>query len=176
MNSNAVALRETAALRTIQKAAKGWKAHNRLIMQHLSLLKSCRIQRMSELPVAVQREAANKKGVQLEVASAAELESLRLWEQGDAMMYTREALEQRYANRSHKEVWKYLNVWWHTAMSHAGEDPELGGMPKTVYVNLYVRIHRARLSGAPAHSAHAVCPHCARAAHPRACPCFVCAL
>ena len=79
------------------------------------MLKGARIKRMSELP------AAMTGGVTMQVQSQEELKNLRIWEQGDANLYTREALEQRYANRSHKDVWNYLNIWWTSAMVNAGE-------------------------------------------------------
>ena len=97
-----------------------------------SLLRRVRIKRMSELPLAVGKESGR---VVLSAQSEAELANLRLWEQGDEAMYTREALEARYANRSDKMVWQHLNTWWVTAMAHCGL-AETASMPKHAYMEL----------------------------------------
>ena len=103
-----------------------------------ALLKNARVKRMSELPVALAGE------VVMTADSADVLSQLRLWEQGDASMYTRDALEARHRNRSDPQVWKYLNAWWCVAMGSA--KPSMDAiMPKEVYVGMYVRVCKALL-------------------------------
>lgn len=60
-------------------------------------------------------------------------------------MYTREALEARYANRAEPAVWHALNRWWALAMEQNDMDPESQSMPKGVYIALYVRVCKALL-------------------------------
>lgn len=102
-------------------------------------LRVIRIKRMSELSMA----AAHGKlhGVAFSVENEQELRKLRLWQQGDEEMHTREALEARYRNRSHPGVWHWLNEWWKAAMGEVVEqtasDPPL---PKNAYVAVFVRV------------------------------------
>jgi hypothetical protein len=98
-----------------------------------SKLRHVRVTRMSELPLAMGRVSAN---VKLEVKSDEELKEMKLWEQGDASLYSVENLEKRYANRSHKGVWKYLNLWWDTALTSSGLPADSPTMPKQVYIEL----------------------------------------
>ena len=121
------------------------KVVRRLGALHNSL-KNTRIRHMSELSLAVAHGKVS--GVAFRVESEEALKKLRLWEQGDEAMHTREALEARYQNRSHPGVWHWLNVWWTTAMvdvdikhSAAGAGThQPSGMPKHAYVSLYVRV------------------------------------
>ena len=122
--------RNRSAIYKLQKAAR------RLGALHHSL-KGTRIRRMSELSVAVAHGKVS--GVAFSVESEETLRKLRLWEQGDEEMHTREALEARYQNRSHPGVWYWLNVWWAMAMTEV--DAHLhSGMPKHAYVTLYVGV------------------------------------
>ena len=109
-----------------------------LIGKVASLLKSIRIKRMAELPLAVDRMTCV-----LSVERQSELDCLRLWEQGDAAMHTREACAQRYANRTNKEVWRWLNKWWDSAMEDEPEDEEL--MREHVYVAVMMNVCKALL-------------------------------
>ena len=52
-----------------------------------------------------------------EVEDAAQLASVKLWEQGDVAMYSQEALDQRYALRHVPEVRQMLLEWWGEAAS-----------------------------------------------------------
>ena len=125
--------------RTRKDLRKRWGKVTKTIRTTGSLLKGVRIRRMSELPLAISRERVTTK-----VEGEEELRKLRLWEQGDESMYTREALEQRYRNRADKLVWRYLNIWWATAMAH-GKLQVTDEMPKSVYVDLYVNVCKALL-------------------------------
>ena len=120
------------------RGGRGWgrarKAVGRMVRMG-GLLKSMRISRMSELAML-----NTPGGVTTQVHSREELASLRIWEQGDANLYTRSNLERRYANRTHGEVFRYLNKWWASAMASAGLRPDAAHMPKHVYVELYVRV------------------------------------
>ena len=90
----------------------------------------------SQLPLAI-----DPSTVTIEAKDQEQLHLLRLWEQCDEAMYTREALEARYANRSHGGVWKLLNMWWEAAMaSNSGKYL----MPKVAYVAAYVRVFARR--------------------------------
>ena len=60
-----------------------------------SVLKGARIRRVGDLPLALDRTY-----VKMEVEAAEDLAKLRMWEQGDDALYTRQALEERYANRT----------------------------------------------------------------------------
>jgi hypothetical protein len=114
-----------------------WKRATKVAKTTGMLLASVRIRRMAELPLAI-------SGTVLSVESRAELEQLRLWEQGDVAMYERKALEARYSNRNDKQVWQYLNIWWQTSMGSAGL-PERSSMPKQVYVQMYLAVCKALL-------------------------------
>ena len=70
-----------------------------------SALKRVRITRLADLPIALARESGK---VTMSVEDEQRLAGLRLWEQGDEEMYTRENLEKRYRNRSNKQVWHYV--------------------------------------------------------------------
>jgi hypothetical protein len=80
------------------------------------------------------------------VSSHEELKQLKLWQQGDVTLYTVENLEKRYANRSHKGVWYYLNLWWDTALTSSGLSADSPTMPKHVYIELCVTASTACVS------------------------------
>lgn len=127
----AIALK-TSQITALQAASRGfltrrkmrskWKSTKSVIRSFGSLLRNVRIKRMSELPLAI----AMGGSVATKVESEEALGSMKLWEQGDEALYTREALEARYRNRSDKRVWKWLDIWWTTAMEHGGLNPADG--------------------------------------------------
>ena len=82
----------------------------------------------------------------LTVDSVEALEKLRKWEQGDKALYSSASIEARYKNRTNKEVYHWLDVWWDSAFersgSHSGSERPTA-MSKQVYVNIYVRVSQA---------------------------------
>ena len=135
------ALLENHAASLISHRWRTFQQKANILIRMGSLLKRVSIRRMADLPLEMAREAGK---INLTVESEAALKQLRLWEQGDEELYTREALEARFSNRTDKQVWKYLNVWWETSLHHAGlrVDQE---MPKQTYVDLYTRLCKALL-------------------------------
>ena len=136
---------EVRAATRIQAVSRGrrvrrtnkWRGAAHIVCGANSLLKKIRITHMSQLPLAIDRSV-----VTIEAKDQEQLDHLHLWEQGDEALYTREALEARYANRSHDGVWKLLNLWWEAAMaSNSGKDR----MPKAAYVAVYARICKVLL-------------------------------
>jgi len=83
----------------------------------------------------------------LTVDSVEALEKLRKWEQGDKSMYSIEALEARYKNRTNKEVYRYLSIWWASAMALESQfgSPHATVMSKAVYVTIYIRVSKGLL-------------------------------
>ena len=57
-------------------------------------------------------EGVSATGFVGEVEDASQLEGVKLWEQGDATMYSQEALDERYQLRRVPEVRQMLNAWW----------------------------------------------------------------
>jgi hypothetical protein len=84
----------------------------------------------------------------LEAETQEQLQSLHKWEQGDKALYSSASIEARYKNRTNKEVYHWLDVWWDSAFersgSHSGSRSERPTvMSKQVYVNIYVRVSQA---------------------------------
>lgn len=93
-----------------------------------------------------------KEAVVTEVESNEHRATLRLWQQGDEALQTREALEERWRNRSDPEIWRVLNQsWWTTAQTSL--EAEAGGasfdefeeIPREAYVGILMRMNRAML-------------------------------
>ena len=82
----------------------------------------------------------------LEAETQEQLQSLHKWEQGDKALYSSASIEARYKNRTNKEVYHWLDVWWDSAFersgSHSGSERPTA-MSKQVYVNIYVRVSQA---------------------------------
>jgi hypothetical protein len=82
----------------------------------------------------------------LEAETQEHLQSLHKWEQGDKALYSSASIEARYKNRTNKEVYHWLDVWWDSAFersgSHSGSERPTA-MSKQVYVNIYVRVSQA---------------------------------
>ena len=83
----------------------------------------------------------------LTVDSVEALEKLRKWEQGDKSLYSIEALEARYKNRTNKEVYRYLSIWWASAMALESQfgSPQATVMSKAVYLTIYIRVSKGLL-------------------------------
>ena len=109
-----------------------WSRARNAITGTSDLLRRVRIRRMAELPLACGKESGS---VAISVESEAALANLRLWEQGDAALYSRESLEARYSNRSDHAVCKQLNTWFDLAMAHA-ELPKSEDLTECAYVEL----------------------------------------
>ena len=116
----ATAMQAVARGRKVRLGKQGWKSVKKVVATTGSLLKKVRIKRMADLPLAL---ASAGSTTTLSVKSQEELANMRLWEQGDEAMYTREALEARYSNRSDKRVWEELNLWWEAAMAYGAPPP-----------------------------------------------------
>ena len=86
-----------AALGQQSRAAKD----NFNVRQQQQLLKSKR-----------RAEGVSTTGFVGEVEDASQLEGVKLWEQGDATMYSQEALDERYQLRHVPEVRQMLLAWW----------------------------------------------------------------
>ena len=80
----------------------------------------------------------------LEAETQEQLQSLHKWEQGDKALYSSASIEARYKNRTNKEVYHWLDVWWDSAFehSHSGSERPMA-MSKQVYVKLFVRVSQA---------------------------------
>lgn len=61
----------------------------------------------------------------LEAETQEQLQSLHKWEQGDKAMYSSASIEARYKNRTNKEVYHWLDVWWDSAFEHSGSHSDL---------------------------------------------------
>ena len=82
----------------------------------------------------------------LEAETQEQLQSLHKWEQGDKAMYSSASIEARYKNRTNKEVYHWLDVWWDSAFEHSGSHSDSErpmAMSKQVYVKLFVRVSQA---------------------------------
>ena len=93
-----------------------------------SILKRVHIHRLSEISCCA---------LTLEVQSQEQLQQLHKWEQGNTAMYSAEAVEARYKNRTNKEVHRELNMWWDSALAHFGS-PEATVMCRDMYLKMYV--------------------------------------
>ena len=95
------ALLENHAASFISHRWRTFQQKANILIRMGSLLKRVSIRRMADLPLEMAREAGK---INLTVESEAALKQLRLWEQGDEELYTREALEARFSNRTDKQV------------------------------------------------------------------------
>jgi len=95
-----------------------------------SILKRVHIHRLSEISCCALT-------VTLEVQSQEQLQQLHKWEQGNTAMYSAEAVEARYKNRTNKEVHRELNMWWDSALAHFGS-PDATVMCRDMYLKMYV--------------------------------------
>jgi hypothetical protein len=93
-----------------------------------SILKRVHIHRLSEISCCA---------LTLEVQSQEQLQQLHKWEQGNTAMYSAEAVEARYKNRTNKEVHRELNMWWDSALAHFGS-PDATVMCRDMYLKMYV--------------------------------------
>ena len=133
----AVLLQSAARGRTARKevrSIKNWRTV-RVVVKTGQLLKGIRIKRVSELSLAFDKSRAT-----LSVESEEALKNLKLWEQGDEALYTRENLEARYRNRSDPDIFRALTEWWEFAMLLSGGDPEAPSMTKAAYISIFVRV------------------------------------
>ena len=137
-----------ANMERVQRAKALWQPRLRTSVTMIALtssrLKDVRVRRIAELPKALKHNNAVKTTVE----SHDELANLKTWEQGDDAMYTKENVERRLKNRHHPKVNKLLNLWWKNAMAaflkkNSRADPE--SMPKSVYMDVYIRMCEALL-------------------------------
>ena len=79
-----------------------------------------------------------------EVASAAELAHVAIWQQGNETLYTEEALAERAAARTHRDVLSVLHVWWEAALRslRSGGDARAHEVGKPNYMAMMRKIYK----------------------------------
>jgi hypothetical protein len=97
-----------------------------------------------------------------EVSSAEELANVAIWKQGNEGLYTEEALAERAAARTHKDVVAVLQVWWEAALRslRSGGDERTHEVGKVKYVQMMKKIYKTVSTRVPCPSAPLPGPAC----------------
>ena len=79
-----------------------------------------------------------------EVEDQSDLAKLAIWQQGDASLYTAEALQARADTRHHKDVLEVLHIWWQAAQRslQSGGDESASVLGKAQYVDMMRKSNR----------------------------------
>eukprot|EP00325_Prymnesiales_sp_UTEX-LB-985_P005232 CAMPEP_0174699598 /NCGR_PEP_ID=MMETSP1094-20130205/4830_1 /TAXON_ID=156173 /ORGANISM="Chrysochromulina brevifilum, Strain UTEX LB 985" /LENGTH=784 /DNA_ID=CAMNT_0015896965 /DNA_START=84 /DNA_END=2440 /DNA_ORIENTATION=+ len=83
----------------------------------------------------------------LEVETEAAMTAIPIWQQGDAQLYTAEALQARASCRQHADVVSVLHVWWQTAQRslQSGGDSHASTLGEDRYVHMLVKIYKTMI-------------------------------